>query len=83
MLWAKFGEISPVVQEKKIFDISLMYFHYFIIISPWKKVKPLLCTHLNSSPTNAKFGWNLSCGSEEEDFQIVLMNFCYFIIISP
>ena len=29
-------EIDPVILEKKIFKISLKYFHYFAIISPWK-----------------------------------------------
>ena len=33
-------EISQVVLEKKIFLISSMYFRYFVIISPWKRVWP-------------------------------------------
>ena len=49
-VWLKLAQWS---RRRKFFEISLMYFHYFVIISHWKKVKPLLCTHLNSSPTNA------------------------------
>ena len=30
-------KIDPVVLEKKISKISLMYCRYFVIISPWKK----------------------------------------------
>ena len=30
-------EIGSVVLEKKIFLISSIYFHYFVIISPWKR----------------------------------------------
>ena len=37
-------EICPVVLEKKIFLILSRYFHYFVIISPWKKSRAL---HLN------------------------------------
>ena len=29
-----------LVLETKIFKILSMYFHYFVIISPWKRVKP-------------------------------------------
>ena len=38
-----------------------MYFHYFIIISPWKRVWPFIWTNLNSHHLGilcAKFGWN-------------------------
>ena len=31
-------EIAPVVLERKIFKILSMYFHYFVINSPWKRV---------------------------------------------
>ena len=54
-------EIGPVVLEKKIFLISSMYFHYFLIISPWKKAGPFIW--IKSNPLHprmhcAKFGWN-------------------------
>ena len=41
-------EISSVVLEKKIFLISLMYFHYFVIISPRKRAGTFIWTNLNS-----------------------------------
>ena len=47
MLCAKFGWIDPVVLEKKIFIILSMNFRYFVIISPWKRVGPFICTKLN------------------------------------
>ena len=31
-------EIGPVVLQKKIFN----FFHYFVIISPWKKERPFI-----------------------------------------
>ena len=64
-------EIGPVVLEKNIFWILSMYFCYFIIISPWKKVLPFLRMNLNSLPPRmlcAKFGWNWPSGSGEEYF---------------
>ena len=57
-------ETGPVVLEKK------MYFHYFIIISLWKRVRPFVWTNFNPlHPTMlyAKFGWNWPCGSGEEN----------------
>ena len=30
-------EIGTLVQEKKIFVISSMYFRHFVIIFPWKR----------------------------------------------
>ena len=41
-------EIGPVVLEKKIFKMLLMYFCYFVMISPWKRVWPFIWTNLNS-----------------------------------
>ena len=78
-------KIVPVVLEK-IFQISAMYFHYFVIISPWKKVGPFIWINLISLNTRmlcAKFSWNWPSGSGEEDFQMLAMYFRYFIIISP
>ena len=47
-----------------------MYFHYFAIISPWKRAGPFILTNLN--PLHpimlcAKFGWNWLSGSGGED----------------
>ena len=47
-----------------------MYFHYFIIISPWNKAWPFIWTKLNPLHPRmlwAKFGCNLSNGSGVED----------------
>ena len=58
-------EIGSVVLEKKIFK-----FHYFVIISTWKRAGPFIWTNLNPlhpSMLCAKFGWNWPCGSGEED----------------
>ena len=33
-------EIDPAILEKKIFSISSVYFRYFLIIFPWKRVDP-------------------------------------------
>ena len=63
-------EIGPVVLEKKILTFSSMYFHYFIIISPWKKAGPFIWTNLNPLHLRmlcAKFSWNWPSGSGEED----------------
>ena len=68
------------------FLISSMYFHYFVIISPWKKVGTFICINLNSLYSRmlcAKFGSNWPSGSGEEDFLILSMYFRYFVIISP
>ena len=63
-----------------------MYFHNFIIISPWKRSGLFFWTNLNPLHPRmhfAKFGWNRLSGSGEEAFYISSMYFCYLIIISP
>ena len=47
-----------------------MYFHYFIIISPWERAGPIIWRNLNPLHPKmlcAKFGWNWPSGSREED----------------
>ena len=47
-----------------------MYFHYFVIISPWIRAVPFIWTNLNLLHPRmlcAKFGWNWPSGSGEED----------------
>ena len=59
-------EIGSVVLEKKIFK-----FHYFVIISPWKRAGPFIWTNLNPLHPRmlcAKFGGNWPSGSGEVDF---------------
>ena len=81
----KVVEIGSVVLEKRIFLISSMYFHNFVIISPLKRVGPFIWTNLNSLHPRmlcAKFGRNWLSGSVDEDFLISSMYFHYFVIIS-
>ena len=72
-------EIDPMILQT-ILRFSSMYFCYFVVIPPFKKVWSFICTNLNS--LSAKFGWNWLSGSVEEDFQISSMCFCYFLFIS-
>ena len=74
------------------FEISSMYFRYFVLISPWKKVSPFIWINLNflyprmlwfGWNQRRKFGWNWPRGSGEEDFEISSMYFRYFVIIPP
>ena len=64
-----------------------MYFRFFIIISPSKRVWPFIWTNLKNPlyPRMhcAKFGWNWPIGSEEDDFSNSSMFFHNFVIISP
>ena len=53
-------ETGPVFLEKKT-----MYFCYFVIISPWKRVWPFILTNFNSlyrGIFSAKFIWNWASG---------------------
>ena len=63
-----------------------MYFPYFIIISPWKKVRPFIWTNLSTHYPRihcAKFGWNWPSGSGEEDFLNFVNVFSQFSFLSP
>ena len=49
---------------------QIIYFRYFLIISPWKGAGSFIWTNLNPLHPRmlcAKFGWNWPSGSEEED----------------
>ena len=68
------------------FLISSMYFRYFVIVSPWKRLGPFIWTNFN--PLNpkmlcAKFCWNWPSVLEKKIFLISSMYFRYFVIISP
>ena len=72
--------------EEEDFLISSVYFHYFVIISPWKMVGSFIWRNFN--PLNprmlcAKFGWNWLSGSGEKRFLNSSMYFRFFVIISP
>ena len=63
-----------------------MYFHYFVIISPWKRAGPFIWTNLNPFHPRmlcAKFDLNWPSGSGEEDFYKLSIYLYYFPIISP
>ena len=69
MLCAKFGWNWPSGSWEEDFLILSMYFRYFVIISPWKRTWPFICTNLNSLHLwmiCAKFDWNWPIGSGEE-----------------
>ena len=71
ILCAKFGWNWPSGSGEEDVLISSMYFHYFIIISPWKGAGPFIWTNLNPLHPGilcAKFGWTWPSSSEEEDF---------------
>ena len=56
----------PIGSGEDEFQISSMYFCYYIIISPRKRVRPFNWTHLNCIYTMmlcAKFDWNWLSGS--------------------
>ena len=70
MLCAKFGWNWLSDSGEEDFLISSMYFHYFRIISPWKRAGPFIWTNVNPLHPGifcAKFGWNWPSGSGEED----------------
>ena len=85
--YAKFGWnwLSGSWEEVFFFNF-VMFFRYFIITSPWKRVGPFIWKNLNPLPQMmlcAKFDWNWPGGSGEEDFLISSMYFRYYLIISP
>ena len=85
MLCVKFGWKWLSGSREEDFWISSMYFHYFVIISPWKRAGPFIWTNLNPLHPRilwAKFGWNWLRRSGEEAFLISSMYFHHFVIIS-
>ena len=70
MLCAKFGWNWLSGSGEEDFLILSMYFHFFVIISPWKRTGPFIWTNLNPLHPRmlcAKFGWNWPSGSRVED----------------
>ena len=58
------------------FQISSMYFRYFVIISPWKRAWSFIWTNLNPHHPRilcAKCGWIWHRGSRKQDFKISSM----------
>ena len=76
MLCAKFGWNWLSGSGEEDFLISSMYFHYFVIISPWKRAGPFIWTNLNPLHPRmlcVKFGWNWPSGSGEEDEHVKIL----------
>ena len=69
MLRAKFGwKLLNGSGEEDLWILS-MYFHHFVIISPWKRAGPFFWTNLNPLYPRmlcAKFSWNWLSGSGED-----------------
>ena len=68
-----FGWNWPTDSGEDNFKILSMYFHHFVIISPFKRAGPFIWTKLNPLHPGmicAKFGWNRPSGSGEEFFFI-------------
>ena len=68
MLCTKLGWNWHSGSEEEDFYISSMYFLYFVIIHPWKRVGPFIWTNLNPLHPRmlcAKFCWNWPSGSGE------------------
>ena len=63
-IWLKLAEWFC---RRTFFKISLMYFSYFVITSPWKRIGPFIWTNLNTLPPKmhcVKFYWNWQSGME-------------------
>ena len=85
MLCAKFSWNWPSGSGEEDVFISSMYWSYFEIISPWRRVGPFTWTNLNSLHPRMlcdKYGWNWLSGSGEENFKILSKYFRFFVIIS-
>ena len=87
MLCAKFGWKWPSGSGKEDFYMFSMYFYYFTIISPFRKVWPFIWTNLNRFHPRmfcARSDWKWPSGSAEEIFFVKVCQF-FFIIsqLSP
>ena len=78
LLNAKFGWNWHKGYAEEDFEISSIYFCYFVIITPWKRDIPPHSTRMLCS----MFGWNWPSDSWDKDFQISSMYFRYFVNIS-
>ena len=70
ILCAKFEQNWPSGSWGEDFQISSMYFCYYVIISPWKRAAPFIWLNLSHHHPRmlcSKVGWNWPIGSWEED----------------
>ena len=70
MLCARLGWNRPSACGKENFSISSVYFCYFIIMFPLKRVWPFIWIKLNPFYLQmywTKLGWNWPCGCEVDD----------------
>ena len=79
---------QPSGSGEEGFLISSMYFRYFIIISPWKRAGPFICTNLNPLHPGilcAKLGWNWPSSSQQEKkiLKIESVALHLFKLVSP
>ena len=81
MVCAKVGWYWHSGSGEVDFSNSLIYLHYFVIISHWKRAGSFIWTNLNPlylRMISAKFGWNWPTGSREGDFFLFVNVFLLF-----
>ena len=69
VLCKNFGWNSPSCSWGENFKMLSVYFHYFVIISTWKRTGPFIWQNLNQHHPRtlcANFNCNWHCGSWEE-----------------
>ena len=83
MLCAKFCWNWPSGSREEDFKILTMYFHYFVIISPWKNVGPFICKKKPRPPFSQ--GWIESSlveiGSVVLEMKIFKFRQCYLPLV--
>ena len=79
-LYQVFFRNWPSGSGEENFKILSMYFHYFVIISPWKRPGPFIWINLNPLYPGilyAKFGWNWPRVLEK------ILKSCHFFLLFP
>ena len=76
-------EISSVVQKKTIFKISLMYFLYFVIISPWKRAGSYMFEQTSTKNAFCRVCLKLAPWFWRRFLKNSSVYFHSFVIISP
>ena len=81
-LWQVWLKLAQWFKRRRFLNFLNVFFCYFVIISPWKRVGPVIWKK-NFNPLHprllcAKFGWNWFSGSWGEDFYIFVNVFLLF-----